>query len=209
MKKCVFLLTGAIIYAVATHSFINPAHIAPGGAAGAAVLLNYMTGIPIGLLTILLNVPLLWLAWLYLSHRFAVLTAVTTIICSAVLDLLVTPFVPIYTGGRLLGSLYGGILLGIGMGFVFMAGTTTGGTDIVGFLLQKQKPDMSIGMALLIVDGVILIISILVFGNIESAAFGLLALYAQIKIIDGMVAGTLRSLLKSPKLPSKKFFEKY
>ena len=69
----------------------------------------------------------------------------------------------------MLCSLYGGVLVGVGMAMIFMTGTTTGGTDIIGYLLQKKRPHMSIGRALLVVDSVILMFSIFVFGNIEAA----------------------------------------
>ena len=71
-------------------------------------------------------------------------------------------------------SLFGGILVGIGMAFIFMSGSTTGGTDILGYILQKKKPHISIGKALLMVDGVILLLSIYVFENVEAGLFGLI-----------------------------------
>lgn len=86
-------------------------------------------------------------------------------------------------------SLFGGIIVGIGMAFVFLSGSTTGGSDILGYILQKKKPYMSIGRALMIVDGVVLVFSIFVFKNIESGLFGLIALYAQTRVIDGIIYG--------------------
>ncbi|MCI7263219.1 MAG: YitT family protein [Otoolea sp.] len=183
------ILGGAVLMGVGTHVFMEPAQIAPGGAMGLALLLNHLTELPVGALTLAFNVPLLILAWCYLSHRFAVTTAVVSTVCSAVLDLAVTPFCPVYAGDRLLSSLYGGILVGAGMALVFLTGTTTGGTDIVGYLLQKKRPHISIGRALLMVDGVILFLSIFVFGNIEAALFGMVALYAQTKTIDSIIYG--------------------
>lgn len=198
-KNGALLLAGALIYGVATHAFVGPANIAPGGASGTALLVNHLTGLPVGFLTMALNVPLLILAWIYLSRRFALTTAAATGICSAILDLVVAPVCPVYAGDRLLCSLYGGILLGVGMALIFLAGTTTGGTDIVGYLLQKKKPHMSIGTALLLVDGAVLLASIFVFGNLEAALFGLIALYAQTKVIDGILyggeAGTMATLV--------------
>lgn len=188
-KNMVLLLMGAIIYGVGTHAFVGPAQIAPGGAAGTALLINHMTGFPVGMATIALNIPLLVLAWIYLSRRFAVTTAAATGLCSFLLDFVIAPTCPIYAGDRMLCSLFGGILLGLGMALIFLSGTTTGGTDIVGYLLQKKRPHMSIGNALLLVDGGVLVLSIFVFGNLESALFGLIALYAQTKVIDSIIYG--------------------
>ena len=99
------------------------------------------------------------------------------------------PICPVYTGDRILCSLYGGILSGAGMGLIFMAGMTTGGSDILGYVLQKKRPQLSIGRALMAVDGVILLMSIYVFGNIDAALFGLVSLFATTKVIDSVIYG--------------------
>lgn len=183
------LLVGALIYGIGTHAFVEPAHIAPGGAMGIALMVNHFADLPIGLLTLAINIPLLVLAWFSLSHRFAVSTAFATAVCSFILDFMVAPVCPVYTGDRILCSLYGGILSGVGMGLIFMAGMTTGGSDILGYVLQKKRPQLSIGRALMAVDGVILLMSIYVFGNIDAALFGLVSLFATTKVIDSVIYG--------------------
>ena len=188
-KNLVLLLVGILIYDIGTHAFVEPAQVAPGGAIGVALLVNHLTNLPIGMMTMATNIPLLILAWFYLSRRFAVTTAVTTALSSLVLDVLVAPFCPVYTGDRFLCSLYGGVVIGVGMALIFLAGTTTGGSDILGYLLQKKRPQMSIGRALLLVDGIVLVVSIFVFGNIDAALFGLVTLFAQTKVIDGIIYG--------------------
>lgn len=189
LKNICLLLLGSLIYGIGTYMFVVPANIAPGGASGIALMVNFMTGFPVGILTLVLNLPLLVLAWFYLSKKFAVSTAITTVVCSFVLDFVVPIIVPVYTGDRLLCSLYGGVLVGAGMALIFIAGSTTGGTDILGYILQKRRPHISIGRALMIVDGVILGLSIFVFGNIEAALFGMISLYVQTKVIDAIIYG--------------------
>ena len=188
-KNMALLLVGALIYGIGTHAFVEPAHIAPGGAMGIALMVNHFADLPIGLLTLAINIPLLVLAWFSLSHRFAVSTAFATAVCSFILDFMVAPVCPVYTGDRILCSLYGGILSGVGMGLIFMAGMTTGGRDIFGDVLQKKRPQLSIGRALMAVDGVILLMSIYVFGNIDAALFGLVSLFATTKVIDSVIYG--------------------
>ena len=188
-KNMALLLVGALIYGIGTHAFVEPAHIAPGGAMGIALMVNHFADLPIGLLTLAINIPLLVLAWFSLSHRFAVSTAFATAVCSFILDFMVAPVCPVYTGDRILCSLYGGILSGVGMGLIFMAGMTTGGRDILGYVLQKKRPQLSIGRALMAVDGVILLMSIYVFGNIDAALFGLVSLFATTKVIDSVIYG--------------------
>ena len=188
-KDLVLLLVGILIYDIGTHAFVEPAQVAPGGAIGVALLVNHLTNLPIGMMTMATNIPLLILAWFYLSLRFAVTTAVTTALSSLVLDVLVAPLCPVYTVDRFLCSLYGGVVIVVGMALIFLAGTTTGGSDILGYLLQKKRPQMSIGRALLLVVGIVLVVSIFVFGNIDAALFGLVTLFAQTKVIDGIIYG--------------------
>lgn len=188
-KNAVLLFLGSFIYGVGTHSFVAPANIAPGGASGLALMVNFITALPVGSLTMLINVPLLALAWVYLSRSFVFSTAAACILCSVILDFVVAPIFPVYNGDRLLSSLFGGVIVGIGMAFIFMAGSTTGGSDILGYILQKKKPHLSIGRALIIVDGVVLLLSIFVFENVESGLFGLISLYACTRVIDAILYG--------------------
>lgn len=189
IKNTVLILAGSVVYGIGTQCFISYAQIAPGGASGIALMVNFVTGIPIGILTFLINIPLLVLAWFYLSKSFTVKTALACAVSSGIMDFVIAPLFPIYQGDRLLSSLFGGVLVGTGMALIFLAGCTTGGSDIIGYLLQKKKPHLSIGHALLIIDGFLLAASIFVFRNIESGLFGLISLFVQTQVIDRIIYG--------------------
>lgn len=189
IKDILLLLVGVLIYSLGTQYFIVPAQIAPGGAVGVALMINYIFDLPVGLLTLLINLPLLGLSWAYLSRRFTIQTAVATVLVTVILDLVVAPVCPFYAGDRLMGSAYGGVVVGIGMALIFMAGFTTGGTDIAGYLLQKKFPHYSIGHALLVIEGVILTLSIFVFQDVDAGLFGLISVYVQTKVIDMILYG--------------------
>lgn len=190
IKNAGLILAGSAVYGIGTQCFISYAQIAPGGASGIALMVNFITGMPIGILTFLINIPLLVLAWLHLSRNFTIKTALACGISSVMMDFIIAPFFPVYQGDRLLSSLFGGVLVGIGMALIFLSGCTTGGSDIIGYLLQKKKPHLSIGHALLIIDGILLTVSIFVFRNIESGLFGLISLFVQTQIIDKIIYGT-------------------
>lgn len=192
LKKSICLLAGAFVYGIGTHCFIVPANIAPGGAAGLALIINYISGMPVGLLTMVLNVPLLILAWFMLSRRFVFTTSIACAVSSVILDFVIAPVFPAYSGDRFLSSLFGGILAGVGMAFIFMTGATTGGTDILGYILQKKKPHIPIGKALLMVDGVVRLLSVYAFQNVEAGLFGLISLFAQTSVIDMIIYGNDR-----------------
>lgn len=189
LERC-YVLLGVVICCIGTHSFVVPADIAPGGATGVGLMIYHLTGLPVGTATLMVNLPLLVLAWLLLSRRFAQVTALTCVVIMVIMDLIVAPLMPQYQGDRLLCSLYGGVLVGCGMAMVFLGGSTTGGSDIVGYLLQKKKPHVSMGRALMIIDGMVLSVSILVFQDVDAALFGLIALYTQNKVIDAILYGS-------------------
>lgn len=189
LRDFVLLMFGILIYNIGTHCFISPANIAPGGIIGIALMINYLIEVPIGILNLVMNIPLLILAWFQLSKKFVLHTGFACVVCSLSLDFVIAKIFPMYTGDLLLSSLYGGILVGIGMAIIFQSGSTTGGSDIVGYLVQKRFPHVSIGRILMLVDSLILVLSIPVFQNIDSALFGLISLYAQTKIIDMIIYG--------------------
>ncbi|MEM5779987.1 MAG: YitT family protein [Lawsonibacter sp.] len=189
-RDLLLLTLGILIYSIGTHCFISPANIAPGGVIGIALMINHITGLPIGAMTLCMNIPLLVIAWFHLSKRFVLRTGFASVLSSLTLDLIVAKFLPMYTGDLLLSGLYGGILVGVGMAIIFQSGSTTGGSDIVGYLLQKRFPYLSIGRILMVVDGIVLSLSIPVFQTLDSALFGLISLYAQTKIIDLILYGS-------------------
>lgn len=185
-------IVGSLIFAIGLICFVEPANIAPGGASAVALMINYLCGLPIGALNMAMNIPLLILAYIYLGRGFTVKTLKSLVINTIMIDWVVVPFFPVYGGDRLLGSVYGGVLIGIGLAMIFLRGSTTGGTDIVSYLIQKKFPHLSIGRAMLIIDGVIIGASILVFDNIEAGLFGAISLFCTTKLVDSIIYGVDR-----------------
>ena len=175
---------------VGIYCFAEKVNIAPGGVSGIAIMIKYLTGLPVGMLTLIMNIPLLVVAYKFMGKRFAMRTLRTVIFCTVILDSIVTPYFPQYAGDRMLGSIFGGVCAGAGLGIVFLHGSSTAGTDIISYLLEKKFPHIQIGKALLLVDCVILAISAFVFRNIESALFGVVALFSQTVVINKIVYGS-------------------
>lgn len=186
----IFEVGGIFIMSLGIHCFLVPANIAPGGVSGMAILIQYLWGLPIGLMSFVINVPIFILSWRYLGKKYTMQSLGAVLLSSVILDYVVTPWVPMYTGERFLGSLFGGIFVGAGLGLVFLRGFSTGGTDAISFLLQRRFPHMPIGRTLMLIDGLVLAISVLVFHNIEAGLFGVVALFAQTKLIDSIVYGS-------------------
>lgn len=182
-------LAGSFLLGIGIFCFARKANIAPGGASGIGIMLQYLWGIPIGTATILVNIPLLVVAYYKLGRDFVLKTLKTLLISSILLDGVITPLFPQYSGDRMLASIFGGLCMGAGLSLVFLRGSTTGGTDILSYLIEQKYPHIQIGTGLMLIDGVILGASVLVFGNLESGLFGAVSLFCQMKVIDGMIYG--------------------
>ena len=179
---------GGFVFALGLSCFVSPAQIAPGGVSGMSIIVNYLTGLPVGTLNMAINIPLLLLAWKFLGRRFTLKTLKSVFIQSLMIDL-AAAFLPVYTGERIMAALFGGVGIGMGLAPVFMRGSTTGGTDIVSRLIQLRFRHLSIGKLLFAVDVMVLLISTAVFRNIETGLYGMITIYTTGKILDGILYG--------------------
>jgi uncharacterized membrane protein YczE len=148
-------VAGCVCYALSVIIFTAPNHIAPGGVTGVATVLNYLWDvIPIGTAIFVMNVPLLIASWLKAGRSFTVRTLIATFLSSVCIDLL-EPFVPSFVDNTLLVPIFGGVLMGLGVGLLIMRGASTGGSEIVARLLERKMPHIPIGRFILLVDAVI------------------------------------------------------
>lgn len=196
-------VTGGFLQAIGLHCFIDSIDIAPGGATGMAILINRLIGLPIGILTFLINIPLLAASWIWLGKSRTLKTLKTVFILTVILDFVITPYVPIYTGDKMVSCIFGGVLVGASLAVVFMRGSTTGGGDIAAKLLQKFRPHMQTGTAVMLTDLVIIGASMIVFGNIESGLYGLINMVVSTYVIDVILYGLNKSTMitvMSPKV---------
>jgi uncharacterized membrane-anchored protein YitT (DUF2179 family) len=157
--------------------FLVPAHLVSGGISGASQIINYYTHWPIGLMVLVGNIPLFVLGWRYLGgSRFALRTAAAIVSFSLLTDLLVL-YIPAQgiTQDLVLNSLYGGILSGIGLGLVYRGQGTSGGSDVLGRILNHRL-GVSISQAYLITDTLVVLAGGFAF-NWERALYGLVVIY--------------------------------
>lgn len=182
-------LVGSVLFALGIDCFVNPANLAPGGMSGVAILLNYLWQLPIGLMTFVLNIPLLILSYMFLGKSLTFKTVKSLVISSIMVDVVIAGIAPVYVGDRMIGAVFGGILMGAGLALIFLRGSTTGGTDIISFLVRKWYPHVQIGRIMMGVDCVIIGVSIFVFGNMESGLYGLVSLFCCSMVIDSIIYG--------------------
>ena len=179
---------GGAVFAIGLGCFVGPAQIAPGGVSGLSIIINYLTGLPVGSLNMGINIPLLLLAWRFLGRRFTLKTLRSVFIQSVMIDL-VGLWLPVYAGDRIMSALFGGVAIVVGLAPVFMRGSTTGGTDIVSRLIQLRFRHVSIGKLLFMVDTAVLLLSVAVFRNIETGLYGMITIYTSNRILDGILYG--------------------
>lgn len=178
---------GSLVFALGQLYFIKPLHIPMGGVSGIALVTNYLWNLPIGVVSIVLNIPLFFLGWRTLGRGFFFKTAFGTVVSSVFVDLLVN-IVPAFDGEMLIAALYGGLVMGAGYGLIFRAGGTSGGVDIIAKWMNKQK-DIPIGTTNLIANAVVIIGSALIYGNLDSALYAMITSYLTSMVIDKMIYG--------------------
>jgi len=185
-----FIVLGTFIMAVAYVIFISPFKFAPGGVYGIAIVLHHLFEFPIGVSGILMDIPLTILGFWILGPRFGVKTIVGMLLLSGWITAIeyfygYEPFVP---GQPMLSALYGGVLIGIGLGLVFKSKATSGGSDIIAMILAKHV-HMSIGQLMIIVDSVIVLLSWIAFQDPMIPLFSWVIIFITGKVVDVMIEG--------------------
>lgn len=182
-------LLGSTAYALSVNIFTVPNHIAPGGVTGVATVLNYLVEqIPIGAAILAMNVPLLIASWFRGGRSFTIRTLFCTVWVSLVVDLL-EPYIPQFVDDSLLVPIFGGVLMGIGLGLLYMRGACTGGSEIVARLLERRMPHIPIGRFILMVDAVVVAVSAFVFRDVYAAMHAVILIFVCSYMMDKLVYG--------------------
>ena len=196
MDLLVDLIAG-IAFGISVNVFTAPNHIAPGGVTGFATLMNYIFGVPIGLMSFCINVPLLLIGVRVLGREFFFRTLKSVVIINFSVDVIVPMMVQgyVYTGEKIMAGLMGGVLMGVCVGSVLQRGSTSGGLDIVGRVVRKKMPQFSIGKIMFAGDFTILVVSMLVYKNIESGLNGLICIFVSSKVVDYLLYGMEKGMM--------------
>lgn len=179
------IVIGCVIGAAAYPTFLDPGKIAPGGLTGVAMILKHLWGWDIGITSLILNIPLFIIGYRAMGKVFAFRSLVATILFSFLIDLMPLKEIPVEP---ILGTLYGGILLGIGLGFILRGGATTGGTDMCARMVHKYLPFMSVGMFLFLIDCVVVVAAWIFIGSSE-ALYALICIFVSGKAVDMVMLG--------------------
>lgn len=187
IKNLIIIAAAAFVYAAGISLFLDPNQLAPGGVTGIAVILNRLVNIETGTLYFLLNIPIVLLGIWKFGIRFIAKTAYTIVMVSFFTNLLGSRK-PL-TDDLLIAGVAGGILIAVGVGVIFKAGATTGGTDIIIKILRQKYRHLKTGFLFLCTDIIIVSLSALVFRNLEVAFYALLTVIVSGKALDYVLYG--------------------
>lgn len=176
-----------VLYGVGISLFIDPNNLAPGGFTGLSVVINRLISLETGTIYLILNIPVILLGIWKFGWKFTISTLYATLVISVSTNLL--SFAPPVTGEPILGAVFGGMLDGAGMGMVLRNSATTGGTDIIVKCLRQRFPHLKTGSLMLMIDAVIIGLSGLVFGNLDSVLYSIVSAAVTSVILDMVLYG--------------------
>lgn len=187
-KSYLIVLAGSVMASLGINLFLVPNRIAAGGVTGLSTVIFYLTGLPVGTVMLLLNIPLFLLGVKVLGRSFGIKTLFATFALSIAIDAL-APFLEALTRDLLLASLFGGLFVGGGLGLVLKQDASTGGTDLGAKILHKLVPHVSVGQLLLVIDACIVLGAALVFRNYELGLYAAVSLFVLSRMIDTVIVG--------------------
>lgn len=199
IKKCVLVFFGSIVYSLGVALFLDPNAIASGGVTGIAIIIDYVTGgaVGTGWIILIINVPLFVIGAIFFGRSFIISSLIATALSSGLIELwsyIVLPYMP-QMQNSLIAPIVGGALFGGGLGFIFRAGSSTGGTDIIVKLLHKKFRHLKTGIISMSIDVVIVGVSGLIYKDLELLILTVLSIFVFTVLFDFTLYGGNSAML--------------
>lgn len=188
VKQIAAEITGSIFVAAAIYNFALNANFPMTGFSGISIMLYRLFGLPVGLSTILLNIPVVFLCYRLLGKRFLFSSVRCMIISSILIDYL-APMFPVYEGSRLLAALCTGVIGGIGYAMIYMVNSSTGGMDFITMSIKSINPHIPLGKIVFLADLAIVFAGGLIFQDIDGVIYGVIVSFLFSTVIDKMMYG--------------------
>lgn len=185
--KLSLIIVGCALAGIGTATFLLPNQISSGGFAGIATVIYYFFNVQMGSTILILNIPLFILGYIKLGKKFIFKTIIATFLYSKFID--VFSVFNFYTEDRLLSSIYGGILIGLGLAIVLKAEASTGGTDLIAHLAQNFNINIKMSNVIVFVDIIVVIINLIAFKDLEIGLYSAISIYIIGKMIDIVFEG--------------------
>ena len=189
-RDAALIIVGTLSLAVGIVFFIAPYKFVPGGVYGISIVIHHLLGTPIGLVSLCMDIPLFLLGIRILGAKFGVKTFVGIVLTAVFVDTLgqIWGNAPLVEDDALLSGIFGGVLAGVGLGLVFRAKATSGGTDIVAMIMSKYT-HLPMGQSLIYVDSVVVLVGLIAFGDWKIPLYSWLVIFVTGKVIDTVVEG--------------------
>lgn len=193
------IVIGSFILAAGFVFFVTPYRIVPGGVYGISIVIHYLTkgvfafapdGLPVGLMGLIMNIPLTYLGIRILGPRFGIKTILGFVLTSVFMDGLTWLWgdAPLVADDALLSSIFGGVLIGFGLGLIFKAKASSGGSDIVAMIMAKYTR-LPVGQLIIYVDSVIVLVGLAAFGDWRIPLYSWIVIFITGKVIDVVMQG--------------------
>lgn len=189
MKNTAYILSGLIVCALAYRMFLVPNDVAAGGFTGIGQLMNALTGIKVGTMALILNIPLFMLSMRSLGLKFGARSFIASTLLSLFIDYLP---VEAATDNVLLATIFGGVVGGVGFGLILRGNATTGGSDMLATLIHSRIPTMKVGVLIFLIDAAVIVASAFVFSP-EQALYALISVGIMNYTLEYVLEGTNRA----------------
>lgn len=181
-------LAGSVFVAAGIYNFAVQAAFPLSGFSGISIILYRLTGLPVGLSTILLNIPVAAFCFRLLGHRFFISSMRCMLISSLLMDY-VAPLFPVYEGSRLLAALCTGVLTGFGYALIYMQGSSTGGMDFIVMAVKKKWPHLSMGRIIMVSDTAVVLTGGILLRDVDGIIYGIIVTYLLTAVMDKLMYG--------------------
>lgn len=186
-KEYILFIVGSIIAAFGTAVFLLPNQLSSGGFSGIATIIYYLFHVPMGTTILILNIPVFILAYMREGKCFVLKTVISTFVFSGAINIFekIKPF----TTDKILASVYGGIIIGLGLALVFKGKSSTGGTDLLANIIKTYHNEITVGDILQMLDIFVVLLNIVFLKNIEIGLYSAIAIYVTNKMLDIIFEG--------------------
>lgn len=184
------MAVGSLVYSVGISVFLDPYELAPGGVTGLGIIFSYLTHLQTGTVIFLINLPILIFGWWRFGGKFIISTVYVTILSSFMMNSIedyLLPITGLITEDYLIAGATGGALIAIGMAIIFKNGGTTGGSDILVRALRQKFPHIKTGRIYLITDSMVVLLSVIVFRNLEHGLYAVATIIISNFVLDAML----------------------
>lgn len=187
VKDFLLIIIGCMVMAIGTSLFLLPNQLSSGGFSGLATIIYYLFGFPLGTTMLILNIPLFIMAFIRVGKETTIKGIIGTVMLAFFIDLFdrIEPL----TSDRVLACIYGGICIGIGTAIILKAHASTGGTDMLSYIIRSYKPHFRSGSLIVIVDIIIVLLNVIFFKKVEIGLYSAIAIYIMGKMIDIVFEG--------------------